>query len=263
VRILAPGRQAVKVPWAHVARRPRSRIRFFDVLINVAALSAVVLALGVLQGPAPAQEEQPPRQLCEQPPQQQQQSGAATPIPPSAPASGLVDQHSLERIRTQLEQPQPPTIVPLKPDMPLYHVEVFGYRFRFPEWQKDFVIPVSPVPQPFGGSDYYEMMRLITPPLLGKGADPQANRDGLGMLQVAGETWLAGLLVKRAVAAHQKAAPARARREVLQELAAVAAHNARVAAGQADGGADAKASTEKKKPDEKKKKQDDGNRVGR
>jgi hypothetical protein len=48
-----------------------------------------------------------------------------------------------------------------------------------------------------------------------------------------------------------------ARAVVQQELADLLAHNARVAAGQADGDSEAKKAAEKKKQDEEKKKQEE------
>ena len=81
-----------------------------------------------------------------------------------------------------------------------------------------------------------------------------------GMAKASGledVTGLAGALIKKGIEARQNAAVAKVHEEVLQELAEVAAHNARVAAGQADGTDDTAAkAAEKKKQDEEKKKQD-------
>ncbi len=61
-------------------------------------------------------------------------------------------------------------------------------------------------------------------------------------------------LIKKALDARSEAAAARARAEVQQELADLAAHNARIAAGQAEDGDAAKSAADKKKQDAAKKK---------
>ena len=142
------------------------------------------------------------------------------------------------------------------PKLPVYRLRIEGFRFKLPTWQQNFLPPQSSwVRQPFGGADYYEMQRLITPPQAW-GSAPFSNGDVFGMLQAQLVSAGAVGLIKKGLEARKNAAPARARAEVQQELADIAAHNAQVAAGQAADGNDAKKAAEKKKQDEEKKKQE-------
>lgn len=206
--------------------------------------------------PAEARQSQGAQQ--QQPAQQQQ-----TPPPASGTSSTGSELFSIDRIRRELERQPRLTVAAPHPDLPVYRLRIEGYPFRLLTWQDYFAVPHSSVPGPIGGSDYYEMQRLITPPQAW-GSAAFTNRDVLGMLMTQVETALTVALVKKAIEARRDAGPARAHAEVQQELAEIAAHNARVAAGQADDGttsdAKAKAAAEKKKQDEakKKKKKDDG-----
>ncbi len=217
------------------------------------ALFAVALALTVA-GRVADPEGQVPLQSGQQPSPQQQpsQSSSGSPAPqqPSASPNGF-DERTIERIRAKLVQTHATSIGQPKPHAPLFRIEVFGRRFQMPEWQKN-VSPATSAPQPFGGADYYEMMRLITPPQYW-GSAPLSNRDVLNLALTAGETWLATSLVKKAIEANRNAAPRRIQREIQQELADLAAHNVQVAGGKADSAADSKATAEKAKQNERKK----------
>lgn len=223
---------------------------------------------GLLPDTREEQQQQPPPQAQPQP---------ATTSPRAS--SAVADLFSLDRIRKGLERRPAFNLDAPRQDLPVYRVRIEGYVFKFPSWQQSFVIPPALGPQPFGGSDYYEWQRLITPPQFW-GSAPLSNRDVLGLLVTQLETAAARALIKKAIQARRNGAPARARAEVERELAEIAAHNARVAAGEADGAtaideakkkqdekAKKKAEEAKKKQDEKKEqdaaKKEEGASVGR
>jgi hypothetical protein len=198
-----------------------------------------MLAFGVGLGPVPVRREPRQPQTTQQPPQQQPQlqsppATAPEKLPP--PASGF-DDRVIERVRRELQLAPGLAISGPKPkaDAPVYRVQVFGYRFQLPDW-RDRMPSAPAVPQPFGGADYYEMMRLITPPEFW-GSAPMSNRDVLNLLVTAGETWAARKAVKKAINAYENVSKKRLHEEVQRELAELAAHNAAV---------------DKKKQDEKK-----------
>ena len=214
---------------------------------------AVVPALFLMAGPALAAraQQQPPQQ---QSPQQQSPPPPATATDPTASAADLF---SIDRIRKELGRQPAITSTTPDPNLPIYRLRVDGYRFQLPTWQENHTLPQSSwIRQPFGGADYYEMQRLITPPQAW-GSAPFSNGDVFGMLQAQLVSAAANALIKKGLEAHKNAAPARAHAEVQQELAELEAHNARVAAGLPDGDGDAKTSAEKKKQDEEKKKQEE------
>lgn len=220
-----------------------------------------MIALLLLPGAASAafateaQQSQAPRQqppAAQQPPAQQQHPAASS----SGTASPGSDLFSIDHIRRELERQPTLTFTMPDPNLPLFRLRIEGYHYQLPTWQQNFVVPHSPVPVPLGGSDFYEMQRLNTAPQAW-GSAPFTNSDLLKMSGLSGAYGLAGALIKKGLEARADAAVARARAEVRQELADVAAHNARVAAGQPDESPDAKAAAEKKKRDEEKKKQDE------
>jgi hypothetical protein len=226
----------------------------------MAALFPVVLALLVLQSsPGPSGGNAAgPQQASTQRAAGLQQPAAQQPPPPPIDNSPVSDLFSIDRIRKELErQPRIGFAMP-DPSLPRYRVEIEGYRhqFKLPDWRENFRISTSPVPQPLGGSDYYEMQRLNTLPQAW-GSAAFSNSDLLKMYGLSGAYGLAGVLIKKGIEARQNAAVERARAEVQQELADVLAHNARVAAGQTDGDSEAKKAAEKKKRDEEKKKQEE------
>jgi len=215
-----------------------------------------MLALGVSLGPTSLSADPQQPRTAQQSPQQQpqrQSPGGSAPEKPSAPASGF-DDRVIERVRRQLRFASGLAIPDASPkrDVPVYRVEVSAHGFRLPDW-RDRMPSAPAVPQPFGGADYYEMMRLITPPEFW-GSAGMTNREVLDLLVTSAETWAARKAAKKAINAYQNASKNRLHKEVQRELAEVAAHNARVAAGQGDGAADAKAAADKKKPAEVKKK---------
>jgi hypothetical protein len=204
--------------------------------------------------PLPAQQQAapPPRQLQQQP------------SPPSSsgtsPASDLF---SIDRIRKEMERP--PAISFAKPDpkLPVFRLTIEGYRFQMPSWRDNFLQGGSPAPQPPGGSDFHRMQALATGPVAWGtptpfGATGPTNVSGPGM------SGLLMALIKSAMKSSKEEAVGRAHAEVQQELADLAVHNARVAAGLPDDdGAEAKKAAEKKKQAvEKKKKVDRGGQAG-
>ncbi len=221
---------------------------------GVRAAVFLVIAAGVT-ATADARQSQPPQPAPQQPQQPAQQ---APPAPASAAAPGG-ELFSIGRIRKDLERPPAFTFSTQDPKLPVFRLRIEGYSFEMPSWQQSFVIPPSPVPQPLGGTDYDDMKRLITPP------DLRAiqNRDAAGIVQASAETAVALALFKKVKEARANAAVARARAEVQQELKDLEAHNARVAAGLADGDLDWKDAAGKPKAaggtieDEEKKKQDE------
>jgi hypothetical protein len=238
----------------------------------MAALFPVLLVLLSLQeapAPAAASPQAPSSPASEAQQNQQSPTPKATEgqqtTQPSSGGSTVNDLFAIDRIRRDLERQ--PAIAFTIPDrnLPRYRVEIEGFRrtFQLPDWRSNFVIPLSPVPQPLGGSDFYEMQRLTTQPAAW-GSSAFSNSDLLKMYGLTGAYGLAGVLIKKGMEARQNREVQQIRDEVRQELAEVEAHNARVAAGQADGSADQKkAADEKKKKQEeeekkKKKKQDDG-----
>ena len=216
-----------------------------------------MLWVGVSAGVgAPAQAQQPAsqQQPAQQPPPQQpaQQPSATS----STTGSSVSDLFSIDRIRKELERQPTLSFSAANPNLPVYRLRVEGYPFQMPTWQQNFVLPTPPVPQPLGGSDYYEMQRLNTAPQAW-GSSAFSNSDLVKMYGLTGAYGLAGALIKKGIEARASAAAARARAEVQQELADLEAHNARVAAGLPDDGGDAKKAAEKKKLDEEKKKQEE------
>jgi hypothetical protein len=151
---------------------------------------------------------------------------------------------SIEHIRREIERQPTLSFRVLDPNQPRFHVEIQGYRYKPEQFPQDFVIPRSPVPMPFGGAERYEMMRLTTPPQYW-GSAPFTNADLLKMSALTGAYGLAGALIKKGIEASARARQARVHDEVEQELEAIAAHNALVAAGLASGNTKKKA--EKKK----------------
>lgn len=228
---------------------------------------ALLLCLLFLQSPDPSGgATQPASQApAARAPAGQQPSGQAQP-PTQNPQSGtstISDLFSIDRIRRDLERQPRLTFAAPTPNLPRYRAEIEGrqipeYRFALPDWRSNFILPSSPVPQPLGGSDYYEMQRLITQPQAW-GSAAFSNSDLLKMYGLSAAYGLAGVLIKKGIEARENAANERARAEVQQELADVAAHNARVASGQADGDTAAakQAAEKKKKQDEEKKKRDE------
>ncbi len=214
--------------------------------------TAQQLGSGAQQGSAGQQ----PASAGRQPSSAAKPSGAKTPPDtPAPPQPGSFDDiYSIERIKKELERKPALTFTMPDPNAPRYRVEIQGQRaMALPGWQQNFRVPVPPVPQPFGGSDYYTMQRLNTPPQYW-GSAPFTNSDLLKTWGLTGAYGLAGALIKKGIEARQSAAEARAHQEVLQELADLQEHNARIAAGQADGDDDGKAAADKKKQDEEKKK---------
>ncbi len=235
-----------------VAEAPRPRLRQVLALLAVLGFAAPGVA-------AAAQEPQPAGQSQPQQPQQSQQPAQASGASSNG-SSTVSDFFSIDRIRKELERHPTITFSIADANLPVYRLRVEGYRFELPTWQQNFVVPRSSAPQPLGGADYYEMQRLITPPQAW-GSAPFSNGDLVKMYGLSGAYGLAGVLIKKALDARSEAAAARARAEVQQELADLAAHNARIAAGQAEDGDAAKSAADKKKQDaakKKKKKKDDG-----
>ncbi len=163
----------------------------------------------------------------QQQPQQQQQPPSAA---PGGGTSGATDDlYSIDRIRTQLnELPVLRTSSPPDSRLPRYRVEVVGKQFGLRNWQALVATPPSPVPMPFGGTNYFDMTRLNTRPEI------LTNREGLGVLTTAAETYLVTYLVRKFVESHRKSAVAKVRAEVQAELAEVLAHNARIEAARAN-----------------------------
>jgi hypothetical protein len=101
------------------------------------------------------------------------------------------------------------------------------------------------------------MMRLNTPSQYW-GSAPFTNGDLLKISALTGAYGLAGVLVKKGLEARRNAAQAQEHDQIQQELEAIAAHNARVAAGLADPDPpNAKKKADEKKQDKKKKKDDE------
>lgn len=227
-------------------------------LLPVALVVLLVQALS--DGPA---AKESPRGGQREEAGQQTSTASARPAQP-APAASPDDLFSIDHIRKQLERSPALTFTMPDPNAPRYRVEIQGKKFQLPGLREQMAkaVPRSPVQVPFGGTQRADMMRLNTPPEF-FGSAPFTNGDLLKMSALTGAYGLAGALVKKAIEAHASAAETREREQVQQELADVAAHNARVAAGQSDTDG-AAAATEKKKPDqkkkkdEKKKKKDDG-----
>jgi len=200
-----------------------------------------------------AQQQPPQQQQSPPPPQQAQQPQPASSAPAGAVSPGT-DLFSVDRIRKQLDRPPAFTFTMPDPKLPVYRLRVEGFRFKLPTWQQNFLPPQSSwVRQPFGGADYYEMQRLITPPQAW-GSAPFSNGEVLGMLVSQATSSLAVDLIKKGLDARRNGVVTRARQEVQQELADIAAHNAQVTAGQAADGSDATKAAEKKKQEQAKKK---------
>jgi hypothetical protein len=215
-------------------------------------LVPVALAVLLLQAAPGAANANSSRQ---QDPDQQQ----AAPSKPASSTAPAEDLFSTDHIRKELGRQPTLTFTMPDPDAPRFRVEIQGHRFELPDLRQRLAtaLPKSSVPVPLGGNDNYEMMRLTTPSQYW-GSAPFTNGDLLKMSALTGAYGLAALLIRKGLEARESAAESRAREEVQQELAEVAAHNAQVAAGQPDAeGKDAKAA-EKKKQDEKKKKKDGG-----
>ncbi len=227
----------------------------------------VVLAVFVLPSPALAAAAGPAPQNSQQEESAPPPAAPQTAQPPAAPAppASADDLFSIEHIRRELERPPSLTFTMPDPNVPRYRVEIQGKKFQLPTLGERLSIPKSPVQIPWGGTERADMMRLNTPPEF-SGSAPFTNGDLLKMSALTGAYGLAAALVKKAIEARASAADERERAAVQQELAEVAAHNARVAAGDPDpDGASAKAAAaekkkqdKKKKQDEKKKKKDDG-----
>ncbi len=198
----------------------------------------------------------PPRATQAQQPSQQKPQ----PPDPQAPTTGdSTDQRDLfnvARLRADLERKSMITLVVPDPSMPTFKVEVEGKRWQLPDLQTrlERAIPKMAVQVPFGGTTSADMTRLNTPPQF-MGSSGFTNLEVLSMAAAAGETWLGKTAIKKVLEARHEAQIAQAREQIRQELAAIDEHNARVAAGQADDGSDAK-KADKKKQDEEKKKQD-------
>ena len=214
-------------------------------------LVPVALALLMLQAASGPEGNGPSGEVQQQNTGQQQ---AAAPSKPAASASWLEELLSIEHIRKELERAPTLTFTMPDPNAPRYRIEIRGYRFYLPDWQARLMIPPSPVPTPLGGIDHYEMMRVITPPQYW-GSAPFTSGDLLKMSALSGAYGLAGALIKKGIEARYSAAAARAREEVQRELAEIAAHNARVAAGLTDEESKKATKTDKQKRDEEKKQQ--------
>jgi len=218
----------------------------------MAALLPVALALLMLQTTSGSGGNNSSGEVQQQNAGQQR---AAAPSKPASSSSWVDDLFSIDHIRKELERKPTLTFTMPDPNAPRYRIEIQGYRFELPDWQTRFVIPRSPVPGPLGGNDYYEMMRIITPPQYW-GSAPFTSGDLLKMSALSGAYGLAGALIKKGIKARESAAEAQAREEVRRELAEIAAHNARVAAGQTDDDSKNAKKTDKQKQDEEKKKQE-------
>jgi hypothetical protein len=206
--------------------------------------------------PGTTQQSQPPagQSVKPVPPQPAQQAPKADQDSQQPSTFSIESVVSIDRIRKQLERSPTLSFVVADPDAPRFRIEVRG-NFTMPE---RVISPATPFPQVFGGTDYYDMQRVITPPQYW-GSSPMTNSDVLGMAALSGAYALVGALVKSAIVAHHSAAEARVHEEVQQELADLAEHNARLARGQAEGkdaGAaqkpDDKDKNKKKKPEKKK-----------
>ncbi len=69
---------------------------------------------------------------------------------------------SLDRVKFALEQTQPPQIT-IEPNAPTFRIQVIERRkFILPEFAEGLKIGWAPVPS--GGLDYYEFMKMVTPP---------------------------------------------------------------------------------------------------
>jgi hypothetical protein len=193
------------------------------------------LPAAALQQPATGQQSPPaaPRpstgQSPAQPPSQQGQTTATQ----STDSQAVDDVVSIDRIRKALQRAPVLTFVMPDPNVPRFRVEISSSQFRPLTFQNSFYIPPTPAPVPFGGVDYYEMQRLNTPPEFW-GSAPFTNKDLLGMAALNGAYSLLGALIKKGMEAHAIAEQARLHQEVEEELRALAAHNARVAAEQAE-----------------------------
>ena len=187
------------------------------------------------------------------PQNQQANPSIAQPQPQQQPTTSD-NLFSLDRIRRDLERQGTLTLFPRNASLPVYRLIIQGYQFRVPSWRDNF--PPGPrVPEPVNGSDFYRVQQLATLPQAWGSPTPFANAgvtDVYGLPSVSG---MIGGLINKAVEARRNAAASRLRAEVQQELADIAAHNARVAAGQADpDDGSAKKAAEKKKQEEEKKK---------
>ncbi len=195
------------------------------------------------QAPAGNQQTQP----AGKPP------AGTTASPTSSDHGSYDDIWSIEHIKKELERKPTLTFKMPDPNVPRYQIEIQGQRtLTLPSWQQSFQLPTPPGPQPFGGQDYWNMMRVNTPPQFW-GSAPFTNTDLLKMYGLTGAYGLAGALIKKAIEARQSAAAARAHEEVQQELADLEEHNARIAAGQGEDG-DGKTADKKKQRDAEKKK---------
>lgn len=211
-------------------------------------------------GGAGAANPAQPGQTATQPqPQNQQAQPASSQQQQPTPASVSDDLFSLDRIRRDLERRATITLPPSSRNLPVYRLLIEGYQFKAPSWRDNFAAPVPPVPEPLGGSDFYRMQSLATLPQAWGSPTPFANSAVTDVYGVPSAGGLVGALITKGLEARRNAAATRLHEEVQQELADIAAHNARVAAGRADpDDGDAKKAAEKKKQDaEKKKKKKD------
>jgi hypothetical protein len=240
----------------HVIHDPgRSAVAGVKKIMAFVAVAIALLMLQPVPGPGSPAGGRPSDDRRQQTPAVAKQAPPAQP----APQTSSDDLFSIDHIRKELEQQPTLTFTMPDPNAPRYHVDIQGSRFELLDLQKRLAaaLPKSSVPGPLGGSDYYEMMRLNTPSQY-FGSAPFTNGDLLKMSALTGAYGLAGLLVKKGLEARRSAAQAQEHDQVQQELEAIAAHNARVAAGLADPDPPTvKKKADEKKPAKKKKKDDE------
>ncbi len=124
------------------------------------ALHAWVIVLGLsLVGPGGVSAQTTgSAQSPQAPPTKPDRADPATSKPPSPEALGV----SLDRVKFALEQSQPAQLK-IQPDTPTFRVQVIERRrFILPESAEGLKIGWAPVPS--GGLDYYEFMKMVTPP---------------------------------------------------------------------------------------------------
>lgn len=201
------------------------------------AVVVSLLLLSVAAGGAIAEAGQ--SQPVPQQPLQPGQPARASSTPPSPD----IDLFSIDRIRSGLERQPAVRFSKADVKLPVYRMLIEGHEFHLPTWKDNFQVGV---PEPPGGADFARMQWLAT--------GPQA----WGSPTPFGDSWPAvghgpgpserlGALINKIVGARANGRVARARAEVQQELAALAVHNARVAAGLTDDGSDTKKTADKKK----------------
>jgi hypothetical protein len=86
-------------------------------------------------------------------------TGYASPVRPTPDELGV----SFEHIKFALEQTRPP-LLKVAPNPPTFRIQIIEKHkgWLLPSFTEGLKIPWAPVPS--GGRDYYEIMKMITPP---------------------------------------------------------------------------------------------------